>query len=128
MTHTRPSENASPKTKKLAAQLHRLVMRLIRDATPQAPNIGEMTRVFLGVRKTGNRWHHVAVRGDQDRPRKCVVIGYRLELADACGFHPRDRESVNILAVVKLNSKVPLTKRTETVHVSCLEPVTEYAA
>ena len=102
-------------------------MKVIRQYCPQAPPLGAKVRIYLGVTRTEGRAHHCAVRGNQDKPRKAIVIGYRLEFGQSTSAWPRGPETINLLVTVKLDKGIQgiplLSGRVHTAHVSCLECV-----
>lgn len=99
-------------------------LKVIRQYCPQAPPIGAQVRIYLGVTRTEGRDHHCTVRGNQDKPRKATVVGYRLAFGHSAGVWPRYPETVDLLVTVRLNAVGPLLRdRMQTAHVSCLECV-----
>ncbi len=116
-----------------------LVWELVRKLCPEAPRPGLRAMVYLGVVKTGDRVHNVAVRTDgkawenevPDAPLPCVVTGYVIGTADAAGGWPWDHDTVDLAVRVRLldwpnlrsRGFGKLLERDVTCGVSCLKCV-----
>jgi hypothetical protein len=95
---------------------------LVRMLWPGAPRIGSADRIWCGVKKhQDGRWVCCVVGGPDDRYRKCRIIGYQIEMGEACGVRPRDRHTITLLVKVRMNGAHPLIEREHLSHVDCLE-------
>lgn len=99
------------------------VFALIRELYPRAPLIGTTQSVFLGVGVRDGQLVHVAVASEHDEPRKCVILGYRIELGGACGIWPRNRHSVNVLVLVRPTKRCRIIAKEKLCHISCLKRI-----
>jgi hypothetical protein len=91
--------------------------RLVRRLWPAAPAIGSNDRIWCGVK--GDK--HCIVGRDGDPFRRCKIIGYQIEMGEACGVRPRDASTVTLLVRVRMNQRHPLIDREHLSHVDCLE-------
>jgi len=87
-------------------------MTFVRAIEPKAPAIGSSVRIFCGVTRTKGRPHHTTVRGPDDVPRRCKVLGYEIHL------YPN---MVDLIVRVRMNQRHPLISRAFDANVDCLE-------
>ena len=81
-------------------------IKLVKRICPQSPDIGQTTKVYLGLTRDCN---NCVIGSAIDVPRNCKVVGYQIKSGPALQLH----------VIVKFPRKIDGCN-SQVVHISCL--------